>query len=336
MSKRHPEARALDMLQLVSSNLNSSDDLQRRYRIAVAFAAMDYVQSHESSALYGFDAASSNFVIPASVSAALSRGIGICGNQVAAYEAILRKLKVPVRHVQLWYTGAHGERESHILAEVEWDRRWHLFDVTWGAYFPSSKSTELSPDPLPLMGVLERRKMARPIYNPNDPAIRAQFEAGYDPFAYLNGRDLGITIDDVGQVLVKPAEHRGDALVEGFQNIPNFVGFNRPHARNGGTTFLFLGLRGRFDVSIKVTSYIGCRESQLMVGKATAAVKTGVIRFHRVTNPLRLSVIGSDVVCYLTMKSVEFTPSQGGSAPSIGIKQYGITQTFTHLTQPKQ
>jgi hypothetical protein len=295
------------ILSFVSPNLKSSPDLQRQYRIAVAFAAMDYVQANASTALYGFESASAGFIVPSTADEALSRSIGICGNHIAAYEAILGKLEVPVRHVQLWYTDATGKRESHILAEVEWDGRWHLFDVTWGAHFPSPDSTASDPDPLPIETVLSEKP--RPIYNPNNPATRFVFAVGADPFAYLYGKDLGVTIADVGEVVVTPKERRGDTLVENFDNIPNFVGFNRPEARSGGTSFLFRGFSGRFDVTVIVTAYAGCGKSRLVLDAETVKPREGTIQFRGVTNPRRLSVSSSDDVCYIVMKSVEFSPT---------------------------
>lgn len=235
----------------------------------------------------------------------MSRGVGICGNHIAAFEAILQRLNVPVRSVQLWYTDANGARENHILAEVEWDGRWHLFDVTWGATYPSPESTAADPNPLPIVDVL--RTKPRPTLNPNNPATRSLVAIGANPFAYLDGKDLSLTIADVGEVVVTP-ELRGGTRVENFHDIPNFVGFNRPEARNGGLSFLFKDLVGRFDVTVNVTAHTGCSTGGLVLDGVMAAPKDGFIQFRGVSNPERLSVSSSDNVCYLVIKSVEFSP----------------------------
>ena len=284
-----------------------SPELQRQYRIEVAFAAMDYVQANVSTALYGYERRHPGFIVPATADEALSRGIGICGNHGAVFVAILEKLGVPVRTVQLWYTDAKGARQSHVLAEVEWDGRWHLFDVTWGATYPGPDSTASHPDPLPIADVLRTRP--RPAWNPNNPATRINFATGINPFAYLDGRELSVTIENVGEVIVRPAELRGDTRVESFHDIPNYVGFVRPEARIGGLFFLFKDLVGRFDVTVNVTAHQGCSTGGLVLDGVMAAPNDGAIQFRGVTNPERLSVSSADDVCYLVLKSVEFTPA---------------------------
>jgi hypothetical protein len=209
--------------------------------------------------------------------------------------------------VQLWYTDAKGVRQNHILTEVEWDDRWHLFDVTWGATYPAPDSTASRPDPLPIAEVLKRKE--RPVWNPNNPTTRSVFATGGDPFAYLDVKDLSVTIAQVGEVKVKPAGLRGDTRVESFRDIPNYVGFNKPEARDSGLSFLFDGLVGRFDVTVNVTAHQGCSTGGLVLDGVVVAAKDGVIQFRGVTDPRRLSAISSDDVCYLVMKSVEFAPA---------------------------
>jgi hypothetical protein len=291
-----------------SLEVTSLPEIMRFYRIAVAFAAMDYVQANVSTALYGIDSLLPGFVVPTTAEEAMSQHLGICGNQVAVYEAILKNLGIPVRHVQLWYTNAKGQRASHILAEVEWDARWHLFDVTFGAHYPSPTSTILEPDPLSAEEVLTDRR--QPIYNPNNPDIRAVLASGADPFDYLHGTDAGITTDDVGEVVARPAEHQGNSLVEEFHDIPNFVGNARADI-TGGTTFVFPGLKGRFDVTIHVTAHGGCSEDILVLDSVSQAPRDGTIQFKSAVDPQRLSVVGPDDVCYLVMRSIEFTPTPG-------------------------
>jgi Transglutaminase-like superfamily len=250
---------------------------------------------------------SPGFIVPATADEALSRGIGICGNHIAAFEAILRRLNVPVRSVQLWYTDANDVRQNHILTEVEWDNRWHLFDVTWGATYPGPDSTASHPDPLSIADVLKRKE--RPVWNPNNPTTRSIFAKGDDPFAYLDGNELSVTIAEVGEVKVKPAELRGNTRVESFRDIPNYVGFNNPEARDSGLSFLFDGLMGRFDVTVNVTAHQGCSTGGLVLDGVVVAAKDGVIQFRGITDPRRLSATSSDDVCYIVMRSVEFEPA---------------------------
>jgi hypothetical protein len=292
---------------LSARNFSASPDLQRRYRIEVAFAAMDYVQTNVSTALFAFEKHRPGFIVPVTAQEALSRGIGICGNHIAAFEAILQRLNVPVRSVRLWYVDANGVRQNHILTEVEWDNRWHLFDVTWGATYPGPDSTASHPDPMSIADVLTRKE--RPVWNPNNPTTRSIFAKGDDPFAYLDGDDLSVTIAEVGEVKVKPAELRGNTRVESFRDIPNYVGFNKPEARASGLSFLFDGLMGRFDVTVHVTAHNGCSTGGLVLDGVVVAVKDGVIQFRGVADPRRLSATSSDDVCYIVMKSVEFEPA---------------------------
>ena len=294
-------------LRYIAEYFRSSPDLRRQYRTAVAFYAMDYVQAHVSTALWGFDTTQPNFFAPKTAEDALRRGIGICGTHIAVFEAILGMLNVPVRHVQLWYTDVDGQRASHIVAEVEWDSRWHLFDVTWGAHYPSLDSTLSNSNPLSIVDVLKLRP--RPVWNPNNPAMRSVLASGIDPFAYLDGHDFSLTVADVGEVIVRPALLPSGIRLESFQDVPNFVGFNRPETRmNGGTSFLFQGLSGSFDVTVNVTGHAGCDSGHLELDGVQAEPKDGAILFRGMTDPKRLSVSSLDDVCYLVMKSVEISP----------------------------
>jgi hypothetical protein len=61
----------------------------------------------------------------------LAMGAGICGNAAMTAAAILERLGVATRFVQLYY----GHGDNHIALEASWRGRWHYLDPTWGTYY---------------------------------------------------------------------------------------------------------------------------------------------------------------------------------------------------------
>lgn len=94
---------------------------------------MNYVQTILSSARYAMAQNESGFTPPSDIELCLVEGIGICGHHIKAFVEIMAGLGIPAREVEIYYADEHGERFSHIVAEIEWDGAWHMFDVTWGS-----------------------------------------------------------------------------------------------------------------------------------------------------------------------------------------------------------
>jgi hypothetical protein len=95
---------------------------------------MSYVQANMSSARYSLQQRTNpaTFQVPIGTEICLARGIGICGQHIQAFLDVMDRLGVRARPIQVYYATAEGRRQNHVVAEVEWGGRWHMFDVTWG------------------------------------------------------------------------------------------------------------------------------------------------------------------------------------------------------------
>ena len=74
--------------------------------------------------------------LPGSVEQCLEKRAGLCGNHVAAFLEISKRLKLRARPVEFYFRGDKPQKNhSHICVEVFYGDRWRLFDITWGSYF---------------------------------------------------------------------------------------------------------------------------------------------------------------------------------------------------------
>lgn len=61
----------------------------------------------------------------------LQDGYAQCGGMSYVFRILNRKLKLPARYVGLFNTPGQG---GHVLAEIYYNQKWHLFDPTFGVF----------------------------------------------------------------------------------------------------------------------------------------------------------------------------------------------------------
>lgn len=287
---------------------------RRVYEQALILSALDAVPTLLSSARYGYEMASDPTAVPPNDPiTALEKGIGICGNHVQLFDAVLRKLGLRTRTVQFWWRDDNGKSVSHIALEVFWNGRWRLYDPTFGAFFVAADDDAAAE---PLGAEDARRRHIRPVLNPMRVTYRYYLIAGADPFAHLKREDVDVTVGGKGVVTV-PLEGSPDERASHFLNVPNYVGDNQADGVPDGQSFRFRGLAGRYTATIDITGEAGCTRSQLLMNEQPIPVEPGVHTLAGVENPETLQISGPDDVCYVVLKEIRFTrEASSGSGPT--------------------
>ena len=100
-----------------------------------ALATANFVQARMSSLNYSILSVEKK-KLPTNVEECLEKRAGICGNHVAAFLEIAKRLGLRARPVEFYFRGDKPQKNhSHICAEVYYGGRWRIFDITWGTYF---------------------------------------------------------------------------------------------------------------------------------------------------------------------------------------------------------
>jgi hypothetical protein len=160
-----------------------------------ALATMSYVVGHVSAPAYGY-LDENNQPLPggddrsALAEASLAAGAGICGNAACTMLALLSEEGIRTRLLSLYFQTQRVPRNGHNVVEVYYDRRWHLFDPTWGRMY--RRSDARPPDVLSAMAVLKMSAQERAACAiPNGTLLWSQIvsqsdsdkvETGYDVF----------------------------------------------------------------------------------------------------------------------------------------------------------
>jgi len=191
-----------------------------------AVATMNHVQSRLSSLNYSVLTKSSK-PVPRNVEECFQLEAGICGNHIAAFLEIARRLKVRARPVEFYL---HGEtprqNHNHICVEVFYRDKWRLLDVTWGTVYrtPGGTVDELA-------SITEIRKDPRSrtwaVTNQNDLWYQQWKASGLDPLEYVDYRQLDLLRGRAGTIrLVPQPADPGDRYQPVHQ--PGYLGRNDP------------------------------------------------------------------------------------------------------------
>ena len=190
-----------------------------------SLATANFVQSRLSSLNYSRRATAEQ-KLPTSVEECLQMNAGICGNHVATFLEIARRLELRARPVEFYFRGERPDtNHSHICAEVFYRNRWRLFDITWGTFFrrPGGGLDDLA-------GIEELRsnRMSRAwaITNQSDLWYQQWKATGLDPLEYLHHARVDILRGRKGTIHLEAAVRDGTSAVYQPLHQPNFVGRN--------------------------------------------------------------------------------------------------------------
>ena len=190
-----------------------------------SLATVNFVQSRLSSLNYS-QRATAEQKLPTSVEECLQLNAGICGNHVATFLKIARRLELRARPVEFYFRGERPDtNHSHICAEVFYKKRWRLFDITWGTFFrrPGNDLDDLA-------GIEELRshRMSRAwaITNQSDLWYQQWTATGLDPLEYLDHSRVDILRGRNGTIHLEAADRNATSAVYQPRHQPNFVGRN--------------------------------------------------------------------------------------------------------------
>lgn len=110
------------------------DHVRLPHTYLVALSTMSYVVGHVSAAEYGYLRATHQ-PLPRTAAEALATQAGICGAASTTMVAILDRLGIEARTVNVFYSTPHARRNGHTTVEVRYGSAWHWFDPTWGTVY---------------------------------------------------------------------------------------------------------------------------------------------------------------------------------------------------------
>jgi hypothetical protein len=278
-----------------------ADTTNPRFRLFAALSAMSYVQANLSSARYSLEQRvdRTNFKVPTSTEVCLVRGIGICGNHIQAFLDIMDRLEVPARPIQIYYVTPTGLRQNHIVAEVEWGGRWHMFDITWGFVALGENGEPLS--------YAEVRGGApyRARVNANNPWAVAAGEK-LNLFDYLTSPG-DVVVDRNGTIHPYVVKQTASRIDYGVLHIPNIVGVYKMGGGREERIAYELDLPDGFDTLTIVPGPVFCEKGGVIAANGVStAVKTDPIRFSALRGRVRIEADSNsgDATCYVQVKEL--------------------------------
>ncbi|WP_156929033.1 transglutaminase domain-containing protein [Bradyrhizobium sp. th.b2] len=208
-------------------------DLDRVRQFGLALTAMNLVQQQVSSTRYGAVANTSPEDLPANDEEALSRGIGICGNQVSVFLNIATRVGLEARSLEFYWPDEADVRHSHIAAEVKISGKWAFFDVTWGTYFRRDPTASGQASLLEILSFDEAKavpdRAAHAVTNESELSFRLQLINSLDPFDYFTKAD-GYLRGKSGDIALAAPRSNGGAWVYSPDGVPNHIGVSADYS----------------------------------------------------------------------------------------------------------
>lgn len=294
--------RAIDFVKVESEWLaRTSDHTKAKFRYFAALSALTYVQTNLSSSRHNYYKNNDKgFPKKKDTETCLRLQVGVCGNHIEAFIAILVALDVPVRPVQIYYYDSSEKRQAHIVAEVKWDGKWHLFDVTWG-FIPKTETGEV-------LSFSEVRTGAPhiPYLNKLNPWYQYANTA-YDVLQYIWAKDADIVVGGFGTIRPYLTGSNDDIANYGLAHIPNYIGRAPTLTRETGNIVYEIDIPEKFNalnLNIKATA---CPGGQLTDGNISKPIKKGKVTFPVTSELMRLTVTSERDTCYAVLDSIMAT-----------------------------
>lgn len=253
------------------------------FRFYAAVSAMNYIQTNISSVRNSLAHSKPDYTPPAGTEFCLVAGRGSCGNHVEAFIDILKALNVPVRPVQVYYEN-NGQRLSHIVAEVEWSGRWHMFDVTFG-FIPHNGH------PFEALSYMEARQRGTVEGEHNYiNTHRIVLREDISTFDYLTMGD--VVIDGTGTIHPPLLGNKFS-----FSHIPNYIG--KTKIQNGSIGEMSMQVA---QGSVTITpSAIACETGYLTSGDTSVPITSEPMTIN-VKGPI--SIKSDAEICYVVIKEM--------------------------------
>jgi hypothetical protein len=219
----------------------------------VALSAMQLAQSRLLPARYREHA-------PKNLEECLATNTGLCGRQVQLFLWLVRRAGLRARCIQLYRI--NGGQDSHIIAEVFFNDKWNLFDVTWGSCFrrPGGRVFELRS-----FAEVRAGEPFDLVSNQNNPNYL--FNAlSHEPLGYLR-QPATVVLDGVGTLRLS-ASSSGSTLLYSLEGLPKYIGVNHHtiYSRTSNLRWELSGTRGRSLLLVRVSSQGGSAAALRVAG----------------------------------------------------------------------
>lgn len=274
--------------------------------IFMVLEAMNLVQDTASSARYAWYQHQLGLAFTPPNSAdqgiCLDNGFGICGNHQLVFLDLMKKVGIPARPVNFWYTDtAQNARANHAAVEVQVAGKWRYVDVTWGTMWLRDKR-----DPLSALGVEEVLKgEGTRLTGSTNTWYMVQRQNNIDPFSYLQASDVQVTRSGGTlklQLSCKP---------ETFSGLPNYVG---TPPDSGELSFSVRQPKAGGSLEIAVAGTSMCEKSRLMVGDQAFDIEPNtVLDASYDSKEIKVRVVGEDENCYVVLASMTHRSALGAS-----------------------
>lgn len=274
-------SKAIEFVAEEVAYLAAEDEPTRRFYVALAAAS--YVQANLSSARFGAYYDRGEDLTSLTVGECLRDGVGICGNHMMAFEAILNALDVPVRRVQIYYVRPDGSRQGHAMNEVEWDDSWRLFDITWG-FVPMGEDV-LSFEELRAGVPYE------PLHNALNPWTVFTKQAGID---FLEYRHLDVDVVYDGTGVIRPYATDGEF---DLRYIPQYIG------SAGGEISYLIDVPDDSTVTLRASG-MSCEDRARLVAGDQSKPFADEITFEGLTGQVLLRVEAEDEGCRINLSGL--------------------------------
>ena len=228
--------RAVDFVNSEAESWGAHHGLAPEYLHALS--AMNYIQATVSGSRHTFLRKKQQLPATLDAETCLSLHLGQCGNQMDAFDKILRRCRVATKRRSAEFY-LHDEKNdnngSHVVAEVYYKGGWHLFDITAGTVFlrrgAKSQDDLLSAEEIRALikGGQPWRDLA--IANNASVARRQLAWDNTDANAYLDWPDADLVLGRTGTIHLR-ADSSGKKYC--LQHVPTAIGHCEDYCGNLG------------------------------------------------------------------------------------------------------
>jgi hypothetical protein len=290
-----------------SSAAQTKDSSNTKFRYYAALSALNFVQTNLSGVRYN-DYLGSPALKGLNVERAFRLMIGECGNQYEAFATILRALKIPVRQVQLFYTDDRRNHVGHVIPEVRWGGKWHMFDVSFG-FVPIGEKNRFD-----VLSFSELRAGVpyKAMVNQNAVALQRASEFT-DVFYWRTTLNLDYLIE--GRGTIRPyIDHRGqDGIVFGMQNLPEEVGKMPYDGGKTGDIRFAVSAPTEMEMVIHV-GYESCQGGTLAVNDVRFPVRSGTLATRVGPGAVTVAIdTPGHSICYAQITGIELEYLRSGN-----------------------
>lgn len=274
-------------VQSEAKRLNQGGQIIYAPEYPLVSSAMNYVQANVSPLIYA-SLENKKTAHGNKKEEALQRHAGLCGLQVEVFLEIMQRVGVQARRVQFYSIDTTGGG-NHVTAEVWFNNKWNLVDVTFGTFFRHPGD---APDHwLSAEEVLQLKNPEHcAVSNEANIVYQGYINSGQNPLSYLHSTTRDVIIGGNGTIHLKPDGEMNYPLV----NLPKHFGVHQPVPPGEMATMVYhlAGLDGKSKLVFDIAA-IGGKQGTIVVEGRNGENSWNVSAAQRGT--MEISLEGLDV-----------------------------------------